>query len=770
MAEGGWPSGRFNEVLRTYRASASLSQEELARRSGLSVRAISDMERGRTIKPFGRSVRQLAEALELDAHARARLIAAANEGTGEAEPSSLGSGGTDARPWPAVPRQPPTAVQHFVGRSAELRRLYGLLDQMIAGRAPVTSVIHGTAGVGKTALVLYWAHQVADHFPDGQLYVNLRGFDPTEVPTAANEAIRAFLDALGVPPEQIPVGLDAQAALYRSVLANRRMLIVADNASNERQVRPLLPGAGANMVVVTSRSQLDGLVAIEGAERIFLDILTTDEAWQFLTGRLGAARLAAERRSATDLIGLCANLPLALAIAGTRAAFRPATSLATLADELRESHRRLDAFEDTDSRASIRAVFSWSYRNLPAPAARMFRLLSLHPGPDISVHAAASLAAATVAQARSLLRELKRCHLLAEPRPDRFAFHDLLRAYSAEQAELLESGADRAAARTRLFDHHLHTAYGAALLLSPSHAPISLSPPAAGVQPEQLNGFHQAMDWFTAEHQTLIALVQGAAAIGCNTYGWQLPWVVETFLDWQGHWSDLAATQHTALAAAERLGDLAGQAHVHRNIGHATFWLGSYEDASTHLSRALELYRQLGDHVSQARVHLDQARVHNVTGRYREALEHSRRGLTLFREEGHQLGEAHALNAVGWCHAHLGDHCRALDYCKEALDLARGMSDQMLLVVIWDSIGYIRHQLGQHEDAISCYQNALTLCRDLGNYVIQAEALIHIGDTWLSTGDRGAARAAWQEALNIFNDLGHQDAVQIHVRLSSLNA
>jgi len=336
-----------------------------------------------------------------------------------------------AEAYPAVvPRELPAAIGQFTGRARELRALTGMLDGP-AGTV-VISAIAGAAGIGKTALAVQWAHQVADRFPDGQLYVNLRGFHPSGKPVPAAAAVRGFLEALGVQAERIPADLDAQARLYRSLLSGRRMFVLLDNARDEEQVRPLLPGGPGCLVLVTSRCQLSGLVAAEGAHALTLGLLSEAEARDLLTRRLGAARLGAEPRAATELVGLCAGLPLALAIAAARAA-RPGARLDALSEELKDVQTRLDALDTGDPSVSVRAVFSWSVDNLPARQTRMFRLLGLHPGPDIAIPAAASLAGTPPAQARGDLRELARAHLISEHVPGRYAMHDLLRAYAAEQ-------------------------------------------------------------------------------------------------------------------------------------------------------------------------------------------------------------------------------------------------------------------------------------------------------------------------------------------------
>ena len=405
------------------------------------------------------------------------------------------------RPAPArppVPRQLPVAPRHFAGRAREQRMLSDLLDQT-AGQAPgtvVISAIGGTAGVGKTALAVHWAHRVADRFPDGQLYVNLRGFDPSGTPVAPADATRRFLDALQVPANQIPSSAEAQQSLYRSLLAGRRMLIVLDNARDVGQVRPLLPGGPRCLVLVTSRNQLTGLVAAEGAHPVTLDLLSPADARELLARRIGPERIAAELDVATELTGLCARLPLAVSIAAARVAMHPHLPLATLVSELRDATGRLDVLDAGEAASSVRAVFSWSYQNLSQPAARMFRLLGVHPGPDITVAAAASLAGVSPGQARQGLSQLIRASLIAEHLPGRFAFHDLLRAYAAERAGAEDGEAQRRAAARRMLDHYLHTAYAAALVLNPDLDQITVAPPEPTRRPEPMMGYERALAWF----------------------------------------------------------------------------------------------------------------------------------------------------------------------------------------------------------------------------------------------------------------------------------
>jgi DNA-binding SARP family transcriptional activator len=418
------------------------------------------------------------------------------------------------------PSMLPAGVAGFAGRARELRALSAMTSP---GHGPVLiTAIGGTAGVGKTALAVHWARQHARRFPGGQLYVNLRGFGPAD-PLPPAEALRGFLDALGVPPAQIPATLERRQALYRSLAAGRKILILLDNARDPAQVRPLLPATPTALVLVTSRDQLTGLIPGDGAGPLTLDVLTEADARELLAQRLESARLAVEPTAATELITLCARLPLALAITAARAAARPQFRLAALAAELRDARGRLDALDmgaGSDT-ADARAVFSWSYRHLSSAAARMFRLLGIHPGPDITAPAAASLAGLGLPEARRLLRELARGHLIAESRPGRFAFHDLLRAYAAEQARAIESGEDLRAATGRALDHYLFTAYTAALLLNRAQQPAELATPRPGVAPEQLASHQQALAWFEAEHRVLSAAAVLAAEAGFDSHAWQ---------------------------------------------------------------------------------------------------------------------------------------------------------------------------------------------------------------------------------------------------------
>jgi tetratricopeptide (TPR) repeat protein/DNA-binding XRE family transcriptional regulator len=737
------------------RKALGLSQEALAGRLGVERSTVVRWERGET-EPLPWVRPKLAEMLRVSTDRLDDLLVGA-------APASAALAG--------VPHQLPAAVAGFTGRATEIAALTQIVDD--AGAAErgtvVISAIDGTAGVGKTALALHWAHQVADRFGDGQLYVNLRGFDPCGTPATAREAIHWFLDALGVPPERIPVDPEAQAGLYRSLLSGRRMLIVADNARDEQQVRPLLPASPGSLVLVTSRSQLAGLAAADGARLLTLDVLSHGEAVQMLAARLGGRRAAAEPVAAEEIAGLCACLPLALSVAAARAAARPGFPLAALAAELADSADALDALDVGDPAASVRTVFSWSTRHLTAEAARMFGLLGAHPGPDISVPAAASLAGIAEADARRLLRELARAHLIAEHVPGRYAFHDLLRAYAAGQAQHTDSDTGRREAVGRVLDHYLHTAAGAALLLNPAKEPVVLVPPRPGAAARQPADYSQALAWFEAEHQVLLAAVTLAAGSGFDVHAWQLPWAMASYLQPRGHWQEWAATQRTALAAATRLGDTAGQALSGRLLAMACTALGDYDQARGHYAGSLTLYQRLGNRLGEAKVHQNLGGVARRQGRWADALGHAEQALRLCQALGDKASEAHTLNDVGWCHGRLGDYQQTRAFCRQALTLCAEIDDRWTEGDAWDSLGYAEHHLGNLAEAASCYQRALSLFQESGARLAEAETLTHLGDSRQAAGELAQAREAWQQALAIFEDLQQPDADQVRTKLAGTN-
>jgi tetratricopeptide (TPR) repeat protein len=669
------------------------------------------------------------------------------------------------RPRP-VPRQLPAAPAQFVARATELSRLDELVGPAgTPGGEAVVRLIVGLPGIGKSALATVWAHRAAQHFPDGQLYVNLKGFSPAARPVTPEQAICGFLQALGVPSAELPESLDDQAALYRSVLARQRVLVLLDDAREASQVRALLPGSSGCAVLVTSRARLDGLVAAVGAQVLTLDVLSQAESRELIARRLGVSRVAAEPRAAAELARLCGGLPLGLTIAAARAAARPGFRLAALSAELSSGQARLDALETADTASSVREVFSWSYRQLSEPAARMFRLLSLPPGPDISVAAAASLGGLAQHEARRTLTELTTAHMITEHLPGRFTAHDLLRAYAAEQAMAAEGAAEREAAARRLDDHYLHTAVAADQRLCASREALTPGPPQPGTAPERLATHADALSWFVAEHHVLLAIVDAAAAAGRDKSAWQLSSALTDYLNREGHWHDLADVGRTALAAAERSGDIEGQAHAHCSLGVASMRAGRYDAARSHLLGALEKFGEAGDTAWQARCRLTVGALLDLQGRHAEARAQAEQSLSLFRDLGHRAGVAHALENLAWHLALLGAYPAAGASCREALGLLHEIGNPLGEACAWDTLGYVQHKLGEDAAAMACYQRALDLLEEVRDRSAQATVLAHLGDTYRAVGNQAMARTAWQQALDIFDDLHDVCADEVRSRL-----
>jgi tetratricopeptide (TPR) repeat protein len=780
------PRDRFGELVRGRRVAVGLTQEELAERSGLGVRTISDIERGRIGRPHRRSVDLLCDALGLARPGRDRAgrgpadgaAAMTPAGTVLAESGPAGSVLVGAGPAGAgsaggvrqvVPRQLPAAIRHFVGRADELKALDELLDAVDgAAGTPQIASISGTAGVGKTALAVHWAHRAAERFPDGQLYVDLRGFEPSGTPVAPPDAIRGFLDAFGMPAERIPASPDAQAALYRSLLAGRQVLIILDNASDEAQVRPLLPGSSPCMVVVTSRRQLAGLAATECAHLLTLDVLTRAEGQEMLSRRLGAELVDRETEAVGELISLCARLPLALAIAAARSAARPSRPLQALVEELRPAQDRLkvlDAADTADEATSARAVLSWSYQGLTPAAARLFRLLAVHPGPDSTAAAAASVAGIAPDEARALLAELVLANLLAEHADGRFSCHDLLRAYAAEQAGRSERDEDRRAAMHRMLDHYLHTAFGAAMLLDQIDPPTP--PPAAlpGVTPEVLADRRQAYAWFEAERPVLSAAISYAARHGFDGHAWHLPQALREFYIRRAYWAESAATQQVAAAIAGRAADEAGQATAHRGLGAALVRLGRYAEAAVHLDLALDLYRRLGDLPGECRAIFQQAVMFGLQDDYRRALSCGRLARRLARAAGQPADEGHALNVTGQFHARLGRRRLAMAYWERALTLHRQSGNRLGEALTQQNLGVLRLHSGDGKGAIALLAEAALICAETGDRFYYADIIDDLGDAYQAAGNLAAAHESWRQALAEFEDLQHPRAKQSRAKL-----
>lgn len=762
----------FGFLLRRHRQAAGLSQEELASRTGLTSRAIGDMERGRSRRPYPRSVRMLADALALDGRLRTELLLSAC--AGQAAAAAAGHDAETVResrspaapPASALPRQLPRGNAFFCHREAELATLSAQAALPVQAGSPAgVTLISGPAGIGKTTLALHWAHRAAGLFADGQLYVNLRGFDPADQPVPPSQAIRWFLDALGVPPARIPADLQAQAGLYRSLLADRSVLVVLDNAADAGQVRQLIPGGARCMTIITSRSSLPGLIASDAACSLRLDLLSDPHARELLALQLGPGRLIAEPEAVAELISVCAGLPLALAVTAALAATHPERSLAALVAEMRGTSR-LDVLTTGDPATDMRAVLAASYRALSADAAEAFCLIGEHPGPEVTMAALASMAGTTPARAAVVAAELAQASLITEPLPGRFALHDLLGGYAAEQARACLPPAVRQAAVLRMLDHYTLTTLRAASLLDPAREMPDMDKAAAGTRPETPADATQASGWLEAEHYVLLNVISLASRTGWHVVASRLCYLLADFLDRRGYWQDYAAIQQSALAAARHMGAPIREAQVHRHLGRALFQLGESGQARGHLAQALALIGD--DSTRRASLLLDLCRLDERDGKIDDAFALARLALELYEGAGHEVGEAWALAVVGWYHALSREVGEAIAACDSALASCQRLGLHWPECLCWRGLGRSHQQLGDSGQARACFQRALGICRATGERYLEACVLAELGDSYGSGGDSTQAERALREALQILTELGHEDRARVIAQLGSL--
>ncbi|MFD3568827.1 BTAD domain-containing putative transcriptional regulator [Streptomyces sp. NPDC058667] len=670
------------------------------------------------------------------------------------------------------PAQLPRSLTVFAGREAEgawLSAVSGVPTRSGTTAASAV-VISGAPGVGKTTFAVHHAHRIASSFPDGQLFVDLCGFHPHAPAVEPGNALHGFLTALGVPAQRIPEDTPGRSTLFRSLLADRQVLVVLDNARDEQQVRPLLPGGAGCFTLITSRNQLPGLITTDGARPLALPLPSQAEAHQALERRLGTDRVAAEPAATADIIRLCGRLPLAMAVVAARAELDPSFPLHAIIEDLRDTEG-LDAFTGPDSTTDVRAVFSWSYRSLDEPTARLLRLLALHPGPHITAPAAASLADLPLARTRRALAGLVSSCLVEQPLPGRYGLHDLLRGYATELVHAHDTVQERHQATLRILDHYMFTAHEANQLLKQDTPPdLDLGAPGPGVTPESLTTVGQATRWLTTEHRVLTGLLHTAVGQGLDHHTTGLAWSLKEHLNRQEFWPEAITALTPALEVARRQNNRLEEGRCLRHLGHIHGYLGHQEQALHHLRRAVTIFEELDATGEQARAHYVMACVLFLFGRIQEAVAFSERGLELSRETGEELWLAECLMELAWFHSNLGQLEKSLLYSEEGIALFQRLGAPWQLAQAWDILGHTLRMLGRYEESVATYQRATRAFEELGDHRNAIGSLMRLGDTRLALGDREGARANWVQALESADEraMSHS-AQQVRDRLTALD-
>jgi DNA-binding SARP family transcriptional activator/tetratricopeptide (TPR) repeat protein len=668
-----------------------------------------------------------------------------------------------ASPATLVPRELPARVHHLIGRQRELAMLTEVAGR--SGRdmpAVVISAIGGTAGVGKTALALAWAHDAADRFPDGQLYVNLRGYDADQ-PVSAADALAGLLRSLGVSGQDIPAETEDRARRYRSLLAGRRVLVMLDNASDAVQVRPLLPGTAGCAVLITSRDSLDGLAARDGARRLDLDVLPLADAVVLLRSLIGS-QVDSDPDAAQELAGLCARLPLALRIAAELAVARPESSLRELAAELAAS--RLDSLDAGEDRSDVRVVFSWSVRHLPDDTARAFALIGLHPGEYADMYGVAALAGISTRQARLAVARLQRASLLQLNGP-RYGMHDLLRAYARELAAVRYPSEDRDEALTRLFDYYRAAAAAAMDVLYPAESlrRPRVAPAAAAVP--DMPGEAEARAWLDTERANLVAIVVYCASHGWPGHATDLARTLFRYLMNGSHLPQAATIYDHALHAARDSGDIAAEAEALNGLGGIGIMKGRFREAADMYEAALERYGQCGDLTGRTRVLHNLGNIEIQLNNHQAAASYYRQAIAAAQEAGDSLGAVRALADLAAAETELGRYEEAAEHLGRALPVLRQAKDLFYEAEALERTGDLGLRRGRLAEAAGFFEQALALYRRLDHPTGLASALGSLGEVSLLQGEYEQATSQLSRALGLFRETGNQfGEIRVHLNLA----
>jgi tetratricopeptide (TPR) repeat protein len=618
------------------------------------------------------------------------------------------------------------------------------------------------AGVGKTALAVHAAHRLSDRYPDAQLFVNLRGHSADSPAMDATAALDTLLRALDVPGERIPADLDGRSALWRAKLAERRAVVVLDDAADAAQVRPLLPGTAHSLALVTSRRQL---VDLDAARTVSLDVLPHADAVELFRRIVDDERVSAEPDAVDEAVRLCGYLPLAIRIAAARLRSRPTWTVRHLVRRLTEGR---PLAELTAGERSVGAAFTVSYQQLTPPQRRLFGLLGLHPGADFDACSAAALAALAVPAADRLLEELLDVHLVHQVTAGRYRFHDLVRQHARDSGHRDEPEGERWCAVTRLLDHYLHTSYAGDRWLYPHRPTITLGAPADGCAVRPLDGDQAALDWFDGEYAGLLAAQRLATEQRRHDYVWRLAWTLTGYRRRRGHFRDSLDAWSLGLAAAQRLGDPVAEVQARRYLGYAHTLQGDHPEALRHLHRALALTEDLGDTANRGHTHYTLAKVRAAQGDQERALAEATRALELFEGLDNPVWLADALNTVGWYHACLGHFAEAESCCSAALALHRQQGDLSGEAHTLDSLGYVAYRAGRYAQALDRYRDALRVRRRIGATSDEADTLAQLGEIHAALGDHPGARGAWQQALDLYREQHRaDDAERMRHRLAA---